>query len=562
LDRHHDVGVDGPSDIENSLIGCGAVRISMQLRHWEDKRVLVVGLGESGLAMVRFCLLLGAHVRVCDTRENPPHLAQLQGQFPQLEFQSGLSEAWLEQLDYLLWSPGLSPHSQDAKPFLAAAAERNLKPWGEAEVFAQALAAMQIQFGYRPKVLAITGTNGKTTTTMLTAFLCKSAGLHAVAAGNVSPAMLDALADALESDHLPQVWVLELSSFQLVMLEKLPCDAATVLNLTEDHLDWHADFAEYREAKHRIYRDTVHSIYNRDDAQTQPALRPKVKFNPFKAAAKKAELPVSPVLTESVQTETPEVINYTVASFGLDEPKQHLDFGVIRVGGIQWLAEAIAIEEDMPGKRKTETPKPWRSSALMPVELPSLLGLHNRANILAALALCKAIGLSYAKLLRALPSYKGEPHRCSLVRQLDGVDYVDDSKGTNVGASVAALRGMGKPVVLIAGGEGKGQSFFPLIEAIEVHARHVLLIGKSAEQIAEDLGMTAIPSTRCSSLEEAVEKAQALAQSGDVVLLSPACASLDMFQNYKHRAEVFVAAVNSLTPKLIEPENSALEVQP
>jgi UDP-N-acetylmuramoylalanine--D-glutamate ligase len=607
----------------------------MQLDHLQNKKVLVVGLGESGLAMARFCALAGATVQVCDTRQEPPGLQELRDWHPEAVFTVGLDPSLLEGIDCLAWSPGLALREPSNASFLEAALQLNLKPTGEAQLFADALTALQARYGYRPKVLAITGTNGKTTTTMLTAHLCKTAGLDVVAAGNVSPSMLTVLQSRLSQDHLPQVWVLELSSFQLVTLEKLECDAATVLNLTQDHLDWHADMAEYRAAKHKIYAGANVMISNREDAQTTPqivvpvvkkafgksklealkvvatsvevappeafvsssfgskeeaqsALQPDPQIQPHAEATEQvttdqAEVSNSdaievltnvtePIEEKPAETDTPVPIQLqpipkplpSAITFGLSEPQSFGDFGVMQLTGLHWLAEAVASEDEMPGRKRQVAVKSWRANKLMPTELLPLVGGHNLMNAMAALALCRAIGVSYSKLLRGLSTYKGEAHRCEPVRTLDEVLYIDDSKGTNVGATVAALKGLGRKIVLIAGGDGKGQSFAALADAVHQYARAVVLIGRDAEQIAEEISThPAIANDgfsyqRADSLEAAVALAQQLAKAGDAVLLSPACASFDMFKNYKHRAEVFIQAVSQLETKAVVESSSNL----
>jgi UDP-N-acetylmuramoylalanine--D-glutamate ligase len=581
----------------------------MQLDHLQNKKVLVVGLGESGLAMARFCALAGATVQVCDTREAPPGLEELRDWHPEVVFTVGLQTSLLDGIECLAWSPGLSLRDPASVAFLEAASQLSLKPTGEAQLFADALTALQVRYGYRPKVLAITGTNGKTTTTMLTAHLCKTAGLDVVAAGNVSPSMLTVLQGRLAQDHLPQVWVLELSSFQLATLDKLECDASTVLNISQDHLDWHADMAEYRAAKHKIFAGANVMVSNRDDPQTTPQIIVPV----VKKAFGKAKLEVVKVITASVEIakvevdivgaeslEAPQTIATLIGTssntplaelpladlpvaelavaepvqalpqlqlqpkpapsaitFGLSEPQSFGDFGVMQLTGLNWLTEATASEDEMPGRKRQVAAKAWRANKLMPTELLPLVGGHNLMNAMAALALCRAIGVSYSKLLRGLSTYKGEAHRCEPVRTLDEVLYIDDSKGTNVGATVAALKGLGRKIVLIAGGDGKGQNFAALADAVHQFARGVVLIGRDADQIAEDIAThpaianDGFSCQRADSLEAAVVLAQQMAKAGDAVLLSPACASFDMFKNYKHRAEVFVNAVSRLESKAL-----------
>jgi UDP-N-acetylmuramoylalanine--D-glutamate ligase len=490
--------------------------------HYDGKHVLVLGLGESGLAMARWLARCGAMVRVADTRDAPERLAELRDAVPNAEFIAGPFHASLtEGADVIAVSPGLAP-SRELVEILPAAAEKNIPLWGEIELFAQALAALREKCEYRPKVIAITGTNGKTTVTSLTGLLCRRAGMSVRIAGNISPAALDVLRTALDEKDLPQAWVLELSSFQLHTTHSLQADAATVLNLTQDHLDWHGDMGAYAADKAKIFGADTVRVLNRDDArvmQMQSSLAP-------------------------------------VMSFGMDAPAHANSFGLTNENGMQWLSVATAAEED-EGKRtrrkKDNVELPVTVSRLMPADALKIRGQHNAANALAALALCRAIDLPMAPLLHGLREYQGEPHRVELVARIGDVDYFDDSKGTNVGATVAALNGLGssqcnehRKLVLIAGGDGKGQDFAPLAQPVVRFVRSVLLIGRDAPAIRSAISDAGIELIDCATLEEAVQRAAGLAQPGDAVLLSPACASLDMFKNYAHRAQVFIDAVREI----------------
>jgi UDP-N-acetylmuramoylalanine--D-glutamate ligase len=503
---------------------------------YTGKHVLVLGLGESGLASALWLAHCGATVRVADTRSAPERLPLLQQAIPAVEFfgsGDGFDVSLLDGIDFAVTSPGLAP-AGELKEILSAATDRNIPVWGEIEVFAQALAALRESRAYAPKVIAITGTNGKTTVTSLTGLLCERAGLTVQVAGNISPAALDVLRSALEKDALPQVWVLELSSFQLHSTCNLRADAATILNITQDHLDWHGDMASYVADKARIFSADTVRVLNRDDPLT-------MQFN-----------------------------NGNCISFGFDEPLDGDCFGLVSDNGMQWLSVAVPGDEEeraADGNRKRRNKKeqlallPVSVKRLMPADALRIRGRHNAANALAALALCRAIDLPFAPLLHGLREYHGEPHRVELVTTIGGVEYYDDSKGTNVGATVAALNGLGRGcdgdgtgnanpsrLLLIAGGEGKGQDFAPLAAPLAAYGRALLLIGRDSPAIraAVEKQAAGIAMIDCATLEEAVTRAAELAHAGDAVLLSPACASFDMFRNYAHRAQVFVDAVREL----------------
>ena len=494
--------------------------------NYEGKHALVLGLGESGLAMAQWLARCGARVRVADTRTEPQRLPALRAALPDVDFVGGefIAEL-LEAIDFVAVSPGLSPAKELAQ-IAPAASEQNIPVWGEIELFAQALAALKLERGYAPKVIAITGTNGKTTVTSLTGQLCQRAGLSTRVAGNISPAALDVLREVIEADALPQAWILELSSFQLHTTYSLNPDAATVLNLTQDHLDWHGDMAAYGADKARIFGPGTVRVLNRDDA----------------AVARMT------------------AAGSSVVTFGTSEPNEADCFGLQNERGVLWLTVAVAGEESEKKRKKNEVAEavPITISRLMPADALRIRGLHNASNALAALALCRAVGLPFAPLLHGLREYQGEPHRVELVASIDGVDFYDDSKGTNVGATVAALVGLGKAfggenqpsvarkIVLIAGGDGKGQDFDPLAEPISRYVRAVTLIGRDAGKIRAAVEGAGVEMTDHASLEEATRKAAAAAQPGDAVLLSPACASLDMFTNYAHRAKVFVDTVREI----------------
>lgn len=593
--------------------------------NYSAKQVLVLGLGESGLAMANWLQACGACICVADTRAAPARLTQLQQQCPDARFVGGpfpdnhLPPSLLDGIDFVAVSPGLMPDGELAE-LIPAAAAAGIPLWGEIELFAQALANLREARGYAPKVIAITGTNGKTTVTSMVGLLCARAGLSVRVAGNISPAALDVLRQCVLDDSLPQAWVLELSSFQLQTTFSLAADAATILNLTQDHLDWHGSMAAYAAAKARIFAPYTVRVVNRDDAQvmalahhniaqvvvplkvkkaapavvghanlesviaavsvataleTVPAAVPAAapETAPTAAGEVIAEAAVEPgSIDADPQTEVsapladdapfvppplPEAVLLppAIISFGTDEPQTPDAFGLLNERGMQWLVQSVA-QEDGEKKRRRKGAVEVVAVAinrLMPQDALKIRGQHNATNALAALALCRAIGLPLAPLLHGVREYQGEPHRVEWLQSIGGVDYFDDSKGTNVGATVAAIKGLGaafggsaQKLVLIAGGDGKGQDFTPLQEPVSRHVRAVCLIGRDGPQIRALLAQCGVDLIDCATLEQAVQEAAKVAHSGDAVLLSPACASLDMFRNYAHRAEVFVAQVREL----------------
>jgi UDP-N-acetylmuramoylalanine--D-glutamate ligase len=489
--------------------------------NYEGKTALVLGLGESGLAMAQWLARCGARVRVADTRTEPQRLFALRQAVPAADFIGGaFTGALLDGVDFVAVSPGLAPE-RELEDIAPAAAARNIPVWGEIELFAQALSDLKTTRGYAPKVIAITGTNGKTTVTSLTGLLCRRAGFSTRVAGNISPAALDVLREVLDKDELPQAWVLELSSFQLHTTFSLNPDAATVLNVTQDHLDWHGSMTAYAFDKARIFgKDTVR-VLNRDDATVMRMTNPDA----------------------------------AVTTFGTGEPDAPGSFGLVNERGVLWLANANPAEEPEKKRKKNEPEEPQEVviNRLMPADALRIRGIHNASNALAALALCRACGLPLAPLLHGLREYQGEPHRVELVASIDDVEYYDDSKGTNVGATVAALEGLGqtfgetgRQILLIAGGDGKGQDFAPLAAPCSRYVKAVLLIGRDAPAIKAAVEASGVPCFDLPGLPEATRRASGLARPGDVVLLSPACASLDMFTNYAHRAQVFVDTVREI----------------
>ena len=446
---------------------------------------LVLGLGESGLAMARWLARQGASVRVADSRATPPNAEALTAALPTVELICGaFVPTTFDGIELIAISPGVPAQT----PLVAAAIERGVTVVSEFELFAWGVRALSPV----PKVVAITGSNGKTTTTALTAHLLNAAGLPAIACGNISPSALDALMDAQDANAaghtMPAVWVLELSSFQLEMTHSLNADAAALLNISEDHLDRYTGMADYAATKARVFIGCGLCVVNRDDAATLAAV-PK---------------------------------GGRVVSVGLDAAPAAGDFGVV----------------DGQITRGSEQ--------LMSLTSMRLVGLHNAANAMTALALCDAVGADMAQLLPALAEFSGLAHRVELVANLHGVSYYDDSKGTNVGATVAAVQGLGRPVAIILGGEGKGQDFSPLQPVLARHARAVALIGRDSEIIGAAIADCGVTTRRCPDLVDAVRWCAEQTLPGDAVLLSPACASFDMFRNYGHRAQVFIDAVRAL----------------
>jgi len=584
------------------------------MQQLRDLHVLVLGLGASGLAMARWCAHHGAVVTVADTRDAPPQLSTLQAEWPRVQFVSGTFSAALVEgtaIRAVFRSPGLAP--EVVAPVVDAARAMGLWHGGELSLFAAGLQDLRERFGYAPRVLAVTGTNGKTTVTSLTGQLVARAGKTVKVAGNIGPTLLDTLGEAIaqaevdaqrleqqereaqEAEQaekaaraedaaapedqttdvqsavemtddgvdeqpeetpaepgdanaedaeetasaqelpvqppvrlspmarvLPEVWVLELSSFQLDSSEGFEPTAATVLNVTQDHLDWHGSMAAYAAAKARIFGQQALMVLNREDETVMAMLPDPVR----------------------VKLQKPLVRTHT--TFGSDLPQRPGDWGIETVNGMTWLVRALEADETRK-KRKGEEEE-LHIQRLMPADALRIRGRHNAVNALAALALASSAGCPLAPMLYGLREYRGEPHRVEPVAMVGEVEYFDDSKGTNVGATVAALQGLGveRRLVVILGGDGKGQDFSPLAAPVGLYARAVVLIGRDAGRLREALQGSGAVLHDATTLPEAVQACAGLAQPGDAVLLSPACASLDMFDNYVHRAEVFRATVAEL----------------
>jgi UDP-N-acetylmuramoylalanine--D-glutamate ligase len=441
--------------------------------------VLVLGLGQTGLSLARWLARHGARVRVADTRAHPPGLPALCRDLPGVHVETGpFVASTFDGAEVIAISPGVAKD----QPAIAGAVAAGATLVGDVELFARSLPVGQ-------KVLAITGTNGKTTVTALAGALAAAAGLAATVAGNIGTPVLDVLSRHEDGAPWPDLFVLELSSYQLETTSSLEAAAATVLNVSPNHLDRYAGVVDYAAAKARIFARASVQVINRDD--------PIVRL---------MRLP-----------------GHTVQTFGASVPLSEEEWGLVRQGGDEWLARG--------------------GELLLPASRLALVGRHNAQNALAALALVSSVAKITPPVLAALAEFRGLPHRMQRIAEKGGVLFVNDSKATTVAATQAALAGIDRPVVLIAGGDGKGQSFVPLGPAVDRACRHVLLVGRDASLVAHGLAGTAVPVEDVATLDRAVERAFELVRPGDVVLLSPACASLDQFGSFGERGERFAALV-------------------
>ena len=440
---------------------------------------LVAGLGKTGSSIAHYLKRIDKPFVVFDTREAVDGLSEFKAEFPEVDvYCQTLPESVYSGLQAVIVSPGIALD----EPFLQRARELKLPIYGDIECFAQAVHA---------PVIAITGTNGKSTVTTLVGKMAEQAGFKTAVAGNIGEPVLDRLNDNVSYD----LWVLELSSFQLDLSYSLAPKAAVILNITPDHLDRHHTMDAYIAAKQRVYHRAQSLIYNRQDPLTMPQLAEK----------------------ES-----------SWISYGLDKPLAN-HWGIVEKSGECYLAQG--------------------EHCLMPIDKMRIKGQHNWQNALAACALAAEAGVPYEAMIAVLETFPGLPHRCQWVRTLDQVDWINDSKGTNVGATESAIAGIGHAlqgkIVLIAGGMGKGADFSSLRESVAKHVRQLVLIGEDGDKIAEDLAGS-VPMSRAATFEAAIDQARAAALPGDVVLLSPACASFDMFRDFNHRGEVFAQLVSQL----------------
>jgi UDP-N-acetylmuramoylalanine--D-glutamate ligase len=460
------------------------------------QRVLVVGLGVSGASALRYLVRQGAEVVVTDSRAAPAGADALRAEFPQVEFRLGAfcAPQPLSQFALAVVSPGIALD----EPFVRELDASGVELVGDIELFARAIQRFPIADSRFPSVIGITGSNGKSTVTMLVGEMAKAAGIRVAVGGNLGTPALDLLGDDVE------LYVLELSSFQLETTRSLRCAAATVLNLSQDHLDRHGTMERYGAIKARIYAGCGTAIVNRDDERALALVRESGIGN-----------------RESAR----------LLSFGLRAPVRTGDYGLVEKNGREWLAVA--------------TPDSRFPTPVLQVEDLKIFGRHNWANALAALALADAAGIDRDAQRAALRSFPGLPHRCEFVRELDGVRYFNDSKGTNVGSTLAALNGLPAPIVWLGGGQGKGQSFVELRAPLARKGRAAVLFGADAAAIERDL-RGATPVYREPDLFAALARARGLAVAGDQILLSPACASFDQFRNYLERGDRFRDAVRAL----------------
>lgn len=440
---------------------------------------LVAGLGKTGLSIARYLNRNNKTFIAFDTRANAPGLEEFKAEFPKVPvYLEQIPADLLAQLTDIIASPGLSLDL----PFIKQALANGIPVYGDIECLARACNA---------PIIAITGTNGKSTVTSLVGDMAKAAGYSVAVAGNIGTPVLD----LLEDEHQYDLWVLELSSFQLDLTQSLAPTVATILNITPDHLDRHHTMEAYVQAKQGIYSKAKHILFNRDDPQTLP---------------QNAQLHAS------------------LNSFGQGNPSDQ-NWGLVHQADKVFLARG--------------------NTCIYPVEALLIKGMHNWFNALAAAALAELAGIDRSCIISVLEHYAGLPHRCQWIRTLHGVDWINDSKGTNVGATVSAIHGIGSSlsgkIVLIAGGQGKGADFQQLRPLVADYVRSIVLIGQDAD-IMDAALKDLVPIQGASSLEEAVVHAQEHAQAGDVVLLSPACASLDMFRDFNHRGEVFASSVMGL----------------
>lgn len=434
----------------------------------------MIGLGDTGQSVLHFLTNQNCFIKAIDTRTNVEGLSEIKTKFKDVEFITGqmFHESIIKDIELIVISPGVSLKES----YVVAALDKGIPVIGDIEIFAQIKEK-------NSKVIGITGSNGKTTVTSLVGELLEASGITTIVAGNIGIPILNTL-----DETAPEVYVLELSSYQLESTYSLDLETATILNISEDHMDRYSSIDEYAKAKYRIFNHAKKCILNRDDDYLKP------------------------------------LIKYDTITFG-----NHVDeknYGIKKNGSQYFIAkgnvEIIAVEEIR------------------------LKGIHNIQNVMAALALCEPFNVSNNAIKKVLAEFEAPPHRMEYVDSISGIDFYNDSKGTNVGATIAAIKSMTKPILLVAGGDGKNQNFSPLMHVTKDKIKHVALIGADAEIMQKAFSAAAIPNHIEKSLEDAIHKSFELANKGDVVLLSPACASTDMFKNYVERGNLFKACVKKL----------------
>ena len=448
----------------------------------DRKPAVIVGLGKTGLSCARYFHARGRPFKVIDSRFSPPGLAEFEIEFPEEVIEmGGFSQQSLLQAGEIVLSPGISLQT----PEIAFAISQGVPVTGDIDIFSREVKA---------PVVAVTGSNGKSTVVTLVSEMARQVGIRVAVGGN-----LDGLASMPALDLLSSgerdLYILELSSFQLETTTRLNAEVAVILNLTEDHLDRYASMQDYAAAKQRIFNGARQVLVNRDDPASEPWLKDVGRRS----------------------------------TYGMSEAADDQSYGLSHKDGETWLMRG--------------------SSRLMPSRDINLVGRHNVGNAMAALALGHAVGIPDSAMITTLREFAGLPHRCQLLRKLRGVDYYNDSKGTNIGATLVAIESVAErasgEIVLIAGGIGKDADFSPLLPALERYVKRVVLIGRDADKLARLIGSRA-DIMRATSMEEAVAEAASSAVDGDAVLLSPACASFDMFKDFAHRGRVFAAAVEAL----------------
>ncbi|AGF49274.1 UDP-N-acetylmuramoyl-L-alanine--D-glutamate ligase [Candidatus Kinetoplastidibacterium galati] len=479
--------------------------------------VLILGLGESGCYSAIWYYRQGLRLRIVDTNIKPIGLDKLRSivNDSYVEYKLGYRDNFrldlLDGVSLVIISPGLSPNSAVVKNLISSAISVNIEVIGEIEVFARALKYLKYTKNYIPQVLAVTGTNGKTTVTSLTYKIFCNCGISVKCAGNIGPAAIRVLMDVIDEESLPSLWVLELSSFQINYMNSLHPDVSVILNLTQDHIDWHGSKEDYWESKIKLLKLSKIALINRSD----------------------------PVVLRMSAT----LGNHIINSFGIDEPTKRNDVGLSLKNHQKWLVNNC--KNDYLVNNSTDL-NHNNLEYLLPTSSLRIKGMHNILNVLASIQLCKSVGLKVSEALSTLINYTGEPHRIQWVCEINKINYVDDSKSTNVASTIAALESIESKSVLILGGLGKNQDFLPLIPGLVNHARAIVLIGVASLEIADLLSKTSLIYRFSHDMKEAVEISSRLAHPGDTVLLSPACSSFDMFNGYAHRGKVFTDCVRSM----------------